>query len=163
QVRGPVREDRRSEDGDHGDSPVPTFPSAVKSWHNGTTGLGARAKGGPAEHTAAHGHTAAHTAAHMAAHTAAHTAAHAAHAGPRRWARGGSRTRRWRRLDEFVVGPCNRVAHASALSIVEAPGQDANPLVVHGPVGTGKTHLLEGVALGLRRRYADWRVCFTTA
>lgn len=81
---------------------------------------------------------------------------------PRREAR-PVRTRRWRRLDDFVVGPCNRVAHASALSIVEAPGQGPNPLVVHGPVGTGKTHLLEGTYLGLRRHDADARVLFVTA
>jgi chromosomal replication initiator protein len=71
--------------------------------------------------------------------------------------------RRWRRLSEFVVGSCNRVAFASAQSVVEAPGDGANPLVVHGPVGTGKTHLLEGIYAGLRRNKTDWRVCFVTA
>src|SRR5262249_8566591 len=74
-----------------------------------------------------------------------------------------SSNRRWRHLSAFVVGPCNRVAHASALSVVEAPGQGPNPLVIHGPVGTGKTHLLEGVYAGLRRGFPDWRVCFVTA
>jgi chromosomal replication initiator protein len=72
-------------------------------------------------------------------------------------------TRRWRRLEDFIVGGCNRVAHAAALSVVEAPGQDANPLVLHGPVGTGKTHLLEGIYVGLRRARPDWRVRFITA
>jgi chromosomal replication initiator protein len=74
----------------------------------------------------------------------------------------GPRTRRWRRLSDFVVGACNRVAHASALSVVEAPAEAPNPLVLHGPVGTGKTHLLEGIYAGLRRRHSDWRVCFAT-
>jgi len=73
------------------------------------------------------------------------------------------RTRRWHRLEEFVVGPCNRVAHASALSVIEMPGEGGNPLVLHGPVGTGKTHLLEGVYAGLRRGRPDWRVVFVTA
>jgi chromosomal replication initiator protein len=73
------------------------------------------------------------------------------------------RTRRWHRLAEFVVGPCNRVAHASALSVIEDPGEGANPLVLHGPVGTGKTHLLEGIYAGLRRAHPDWRVCYVTA
>jgi chromosomal replication initiator protein len=71
--------------------------------------------------------------------------------------------RRWRHLSDFVVGACNRVAHASALSAVEAPGQGPNPLVLHGPVGTGKTHLLEGTYAGLRKARPDWRVCFVTA
>jgi chromosomal replication initiator protein len=74
-----------------------------------------------------------------------------------------SRHRRWRPLSEFVVGPCNRVAHASAVSVVEDPAQGANPLVLHGPVGTGKTHLLEGIYVGLRKSRPDWRICLVTA
>jgi chromosomal replication initiator protein len=70
--------------------------------------------------------------------------------------------RRWKALSDFVTGQCNRVAHASALSVVEEPGQCANPLVIHGPVGTGKTHLLEGIFAGLRRQ-SDQRPVYTTA
>jgi chromosomal replication initiator protein len=71
-------------------------------------------------------------------------------------------SRRWRGMADFVVGPCNRVAHAAAQSVIEEPGEAANPLVIHGPVGTGKTHLLEGMFAGLKRR-ANARVCFVTA
>lgn len=60
--------------------------------------------------------------------------------------------RRWKGLAEFVVGPSNRVAYASAVSLVEDPSQAPNPLVLHGPTGTGKTHLLEGIYAGLRKR-----------
>lgn len=77
--------------------------------------------------------------------------------------RQSNRTRRWHRLADFVVGACNRVAHAAALSAVEAPGHGPNPLVWHGPVGTGKTHLLEGVYAGLRKAQPDWRIVFATA
>lgn len=73
------------------------------------------------------------------------------------------RTRRWHRLDDFVVGPCNRLAHAAATSAVEAPGGAVNPLVLYGPVGTGKTHLLEGIYAELRKRNPGWRVVFSTA
>jgi chromosomal replication initiator protein len=73
------------------------------------------------------------------------------------------RTRRWHRLSDFIVGPCNRVVHASAVSVVEAPGEGVNPLIIHGPVGTGKTHLLEGVYGGLRRSQPSWRVCYVTS
>lgn len=73
------------------------------------------------------------------------------------------RVRRWKRLADFVAGPCNRLAHVAALSVVEAPGQEANPLVLHGPVGTGKTHLLEGIYLGLRKSHPDGRILFLTA
>jgi chromosomal replication initiator protein len=71
--------------------------------------------------------------------------------------------RRWHHLHEFVVGPCNRVAYAAALSVVEQPGQGSNPLVLHGPVGTGKTHLLEGIYAGLRRRNPERRVIYIAA
>ncbi len=70
--------------------------------------------------------------------------------------------RRWKSLGDFVSGSCNRVAHASALNVVEEPGQGANPLVIHGPVGTGKTHLLEGIYLGLKKQ-SDQRPCYVTA
>ncbi len=77
--------------------------------------------------------------------------------------RPSERARRWRRLEEFVVGSCNRVAHASALSLIEAPDDHPCPLVLHGPVGTGKTHLLEGIHAGLSQQHPDWRLCFVTA
>jgi chromosomal replication initiator protein len=72
-------------------------------------------------------------------------------------------TRRWRLLSDFVVGVCNRLGHAAAESIVEQPGQGPTPLVLHGPVGTGKTHLLEGIYAGLRQGQPDWRICFATS
>jgi chromosomal replication initiator protein len=73
------------------------------------------------------------------------------------------RARRWHRLSDFVVGACNRVAYAAAQSVIEAPGEGANPIVLHGPVGTGKTHLLEGIYAGLRRAHPDWRVLYLTS
>src|SRR6185369_365817 len=66
-------------------------------------------------------------------------------------------------LAEFVVGSCNRVAFAAAQSVVEDPGQGANPLVIHGSVGTGKTHLLEGVFAGIKRRFPGLAVRYATA
>ena len=71
--------------------------------------------------------------------------------------------RRWHELADFVVGPCNRVAHAAALSLVEEPGQGPIPLVFHGPVGSGKTHLLEGIHAGLKKTRPDWRLCYVTS
>lgn len=70
--------------------------------------------------------------------------------------------RRWRILTEFVVGRCNRVAHAAARNVVEEPGE-VTPLILHGPVGTGKTHLLEGIFAGLKRAGAEERPCYVTA
>ena len=45
----------------------------------------------------------------------------------RRRAAHASRTRRWRRLEDFVVGACNRVAHASALEPGRGARRSAHP------------------------------------
>lgn len=71
--------------------------------------------------------------------------------------------RRWKRFVDFAVGSPNRVAQASARSVVEEPGLGPNPLVLHGPVGTGKTHLLEAMYVALRERWTDARPMYVTA
>jgi chromosomal replication initiator protein len=49
-----------------------------------------------------------------------------------------------------VLGPSNCVAFTAAQRVLQNLGQ-VSPLLVHGPTGTGKTHLLEGVAHAARQ------------
>lgn len=66
-------------------------------------------------------------------------------------------------FERFVIGPGNRLAHAAALAVAEAPGQAYNPLFLHGPPGLGKTHLLGGIANYLQLRSPELSVHYTTA
>ncbi|MCL2640107.1 MAG: chromosomal replication initiator protein DnaA, partial [Phycisphaerales bacterium] len=53
-------------------------------------------------------------------------------------------------LDEFVVGPSNQMVYHAALRAAgggQSPGQQFNPLFIHGSCGMGKTHLLQGICL----------------
>ena len=58
-------------------------------------------------------------------------------------------------FDNFVVGPCNRLAHASCVAVSQSPGNTYNPLFIYGNSGLGKTHLLHAVCCETRQRCAD--------
>ena len=52
----------------------------------------------------------------------------------------------------FHAGSANHFALAAAQSVAERPGEQYNPLFLHGGVGQGKTHLLKAITQGLRER-----------
>jgi chromosomal replication initiator protein len=55
-------------------------------------------------------------------------------------------------FENFVVGPSNRLAHASCVAVSQSPGNTYNPLFVYGSSGLGKTHLLHAVCFEAQRR-----------
>jgi chromosomal replication initiator protein len=55
-------------------------------------------------------------------------------------------------FENFVVGPCNRLAHASCIAVSQSPGDTYNPLFVYGNSGLGKTHLLHAVCHEMKRK-----------
>lgn len=59
--------------------------------------------------------------------------------------------RRFADLEAFVVGDCNRLAYAAAETVSRSLGT-YSPLLIHGPSGVGKTHLLEGIWKAVKRR-----------
>jgi chromosomal replication initiator protein len=57
-------------------------------------------------------------------------------------------------FDNFTIGPCNHLAAQAARDLAQQPGR-FTPLLLHGPPGCGKTHLLyaiEHVARSARGR-----------
>ncbi len=74
-----------------------------------------------------------------------------------------SPTRSSKRLEDFVSGPCNRLALAAAMEVVQSGGAGFNPLVIQGGVGMGKTHLLEGIGAAIRGRHPGLKVIQITA
>ena len=68
-----------------------------------------------------------------------------------------------RRLEDFITGPGNHLAHAAAVELVQAGASSFNPLVIQGGTGLGKTHLLEGVGAAIRAKHPGLRVVQITA
>lgn len=73
------------------------------------------------------------------------------------------RHRRFSKLTDFVTGESNQLAFVAAQQIASSPGQRYNPFFVHGPAGTGKTHLLEGIYCEVRRQFPDSKVLYLTS
>jgi chromosomal replication initiator protein len=67
-----------------------------------------------------------------------------------------------RGLADFVVGPSNRMAFAAVELAASRPGE-MSPLVVHGPSGVGKTHLLEGLCGRVRELRPSANAVFLAA
>ena len=63
-------------------------------------------------------------------------------------------------FDSFVVGPGNRLAHASCVAVSNALGDTYNPLFIHGNVGLGKTHLLHAICSEAKKNNPDARIQF---
>ncbi len=56
-------------------------------------------------------------------------------------------------FENFVVGPSNRLAHASCVAVSQSPGNTYNPLFLYGSSGLGKTHLLHAVCYLSRQNF----------
>ena len=69
-------------------------------------------------------------------------------------------------FEDFITGPSNALAFTAAQRVVSAvPGAplEYNPLYIHGPVGVGKTHILNAMAWSIRQRNDGRKVMLLSA
>lgn len=65
-------------------------------------------------------------------------------------------------FDSFVIGPCNRFGAALATGAADQPGSTYNPLFLHGSVGIGKTHLLQGLCHRILEKDPEKRILYVS-
>ncbi len=63
---------------------------------------------------------------------------------------------------DFVVDDSNRFPYLAAEAVASGTGRRYNPLFIFGPVGVGKTHLLQAVANRMLEREPELRVLYTS-
>lgn len=64
----------------------------------------------------------------------------------------------------FVVGKNSEFAHAATYNVASNPGtNDYNPLLIYGPSGMGKTHLLSAAANQIRKNFPELRITYISA
>ncbi len=66
-------------------------------------------------------------------------------------------------FSSFIVGPFNELAHAAAQAVIRKPGIAYNPLLIYGPSGLGKTHLIQAIGNHFRVQAPDRKIQYITS
>ncbi len=65
-------------------------------------------------------------------------------------------------FEHYAVGGSNQMAFAAAQAVAKKPGSTYNPLLIHGGVGVGKTHLMQAIGHAVITQ-GESRVLFCTS
>lgn len=63
----------------------------------------------------------------------------------------------------LAVSSSNQLAFVSATTVARKPGAAYNPLFIYGPVGVGKTHLMQAIANEVYKNDPDKKIIYTTS
>lgn len=74
-----------------------------------------------------------------------------------------SRVRAEFRFETMAVSSSNQLAFVSAQTVAKNLGTSYNPLFIYGPVGVGKTHLMQAVANEVHEKNSDKKTIYTTS
>ena len=66
-------------------------------------------------------------------------------------------------FENMAVSSSNQLAYVSATTVVKKLGQIYNPLFIYGPVGCGKTHLMQAVANDVFAKTPDKKILYLTS
>lgn len=63
----------------------------------------------------------------------------------------------------LAVSSSNQLAYVSATTVAKKMGQAYNPLFIYGPVGVGKTHIMQAIANEIYKNDPDKKIIYTTS
>ena len=66
-------------------------------------------------------------------------------------------------FENMAVSSSNQLAYVSATTVAKNLGKTYNPLFIYGPVGVGKTHLMQAVANEVYAKNPDVKIAYTTS
>lgn len=66
-------------------------------------------------------------------------------------------------FENMAVSSSNQLAFVSATTVAKNPGVTYNPLFIYGPVGVGKTHLMQAIANKVYAKKPNSKILYTTS
>ncbi|MEW5760838.1 MAG: DnaA/Hda family protein, partial [Candidatus Thermoplasmatota archaeon] len=65
-------------------------------------------------------------------------------------------------FDSFVVAESNKFPYEAAMEVAKNPGKAYNPLFIYGPIGCGKTHLVNSIGNYIKKEKPEFRIQYLT-